>query len=68
MAVLGCLLVCTFGDYLALVLASVLTAAHTSKNLDSGDESENKDEGYERKELPPCMLCLSPHPRLTTLV
>ena len=47
MAVLGCLLVCIFGDYLAPVLASVLMAAHTSNNLDSGDESENKNEGYE---------------------
>ena len=47
MAVLGCLLACIFGDHLAPVLASVLMAAHTSNNLDSGDESENKNEGYE---------------------
>ena len=49
MAGLGCLLVCTFGDYLAPVLASVLIAAHTSNNLDFGDELENKNEGYESK-------------------
>ena len=44
---LGCLLVCTYDDYLAPVLASVLIAAHTSNNVDSGDEPENKNEGYE---------------------
>ena len=39
---LGCLLVCTLGNF----LASVLVAAHTVKNyLDLGDELEN--EGYE---------------------
>ena len=38
MANLGCLFVCTFGDY----LAHVLIAAHTANNLDSGDELENK--------------------------
>ena len=41
MAGLGCRFVCTFGDY----LAPVLIAAHTYNNLDSGDESENKNEG-----------------------
>ena len=41
MANLGCLFVCTFGDY----LAPVLIAAHTANNLDFGDELEN--EGYE---------------------
>ena len=41
MAKLGCLLVCTFGNF----LASVLIAAHTANNLDFGDELE--DEGYE---------------------
>ena len=45
MTSLGCLLVCTFGDYLAPVLASVLIATHTSNNLDSGDE------GYEGEGL-----------------
>ena len=40
-----CLLAYTFGNYLAPVLASVLIAAHTSNNLDSGDEPENKNEG-----------------------
>ena len=44
---LGCLLVCTFGDYLAPVLASVLISTHTSKNLNPGDESEKKNKGYE---------------------
>ena len=41
MANLGCLFVCTFGNY----LVSVLIAAHTAKNLDLGGEPE--DEGYE---------------------
>ena len=38
---LGCLFMCTFGDY----LAPVLIAAHTAINLDLDDEPE--DEGYE---------------------
>ena len=37
MANLGCLFVCTFGDY--------LIAAHTANNIDFGGEL--KDEGYE---------------------
>ena len=41
MANLGCLLVCTFGNF----PAPVLVAAHTVNNLDLGDEPE--DEGYE---------------------
>ena len=41
MANLGCLLVCTFGNF----LAPVLVAAHVLNNLDLGDELEN--EGYE---------------------
>ena len=41
MANLGCLFVCTFGDY----LAPVLIAAHTANNVDFGGEPEN--EGYE---------------------
>ena len=45
MAGLDCLLVYTFGDYLAPVLASVLIAAHTSNTVDSGDDPENKNEG-----------------------
>ena len=36
---LGCLLVCTFGNFLTLVLV----AAHTSNNLDFGDELENEE-------------------------
>ena len=44
---LGCLLVYTFGDYSVPVLASVLIAAHTSNSVDSGDKSENKNQGYE---------------------
>ena len=39
MANLGCLLVCTFGNF----LAPVLVAAHTVNNLDLGDENQ----GYE---------------------
>ena len=38
---LGCLLVCTLGNF----LASVLIATHTANNIDFGDE--NEDEGYE---------------------
>ena len=41
MATLGCLLVYTFGDY----LAPILVAVHTMNNLDCGDEPEI--EGYE---------------------
>ena len=41
MANLGCLFVCTFGDY----LAPVLIAAHTANNVDFCGELEN--EGYE---------------------
>ena len=41
MAGLGCLLVCTFGNY----LWSVLIAAHTANNVDFGDENE----GYENE-------------------
>ena len=40
MANLGCLLVCTFGDY----LWSVLIAAHTANNVDFGDEQGHEDE------------------------
>ena len=38
MADLGCLLVCTFGNF----LAPVLVAAHTVNNLDLGNELENE--------------------------
>ena len=41
MADLGCLFVCTFGNF----LAPVLIAVHTANDLDLGDEPEN--EGYE---------------------
>ena len=41
MANLGCLFVCTFGDY----LAPVLIAAHTANSIDFGGEPE--DEGYD---------------------
>ena len=41
MANLGCLLVCTFGNF----LVPVLIGAHTVNNVDFGDKSEN--EGYE---------------------
>ena len=42
MANFSCLLVCTFGNF----LAPVLIAAHTVNNLDLGDELEN-EKGYE---------------------
>ena len=41
MANLGCLLVCTLGNF----LVPVLIAAHAANNVDFGDE--NEDEGYE---------------------
>ena len=44
MANLGCLFVCTFGDY----FAPVLIAAHTANNVGFGDEPKN--EGYESEE------------------
>ena len=37
MANLGCLFVCTFGNY----LAPVLIAVHTANNVDFGDKPEN---------------------------
>ena len=43
MANLGCIFVCTFGDY----LAPVLVAAHTVNNLDLCDEQGHENEVYE---------------------
>ena len=43
MANLGCLFVCTFGDY----LVPVLIAAHTANNVGFGGEPE--DDGYENE-------------------
>ena len=43
MANLGCLLVCTFGNF----LAHFLVAAHAVNNLDLGDEQGLENEGYE---------------------
>ena len=43
MADLGCLLVCTFGNF----LAPVLVAVHTVNNLDLGHEPCYENEGYE---------------------
>ena len=37
MANLGCLFVCTFGDY----LAPVLIAAHKANNVDFGNENQD---------------------------
>ena len=42
MANLGCLLACTFSNF----LASVLVAAHTVNNLDLGDEQGYENKGY----------------------
>ena len=39
MANLGCLLVCTFGNFIA--------SAHTLNNLDLEDEQGRENEGYE---------------------
>ena len=43
MADLGCLFVCTFGNY----LATVLIAAHTANSLDFGGEQSHENEDYE---------------------
>ena len=43
MAHLGCLLVCSFGNF----LAPLLVAAHTVNNLDLRDEQGHENEGYE---------------------
>ena len=43
MANLNCLLVCTFGNF----LAAVLVAAHTVHNLDLEDKQGYENEGYE---------------------
>ena len=43
MANLGCLLVCSFGNF----LAPLLVAAHTVNNLDLRDEQGHENEGYE---------------------
>ena len=43
MANLGCLLVCTFGNF----PAPVLVAAHTVNNLHIGDEQDLENDGYE---------------------
>ena len=48
MAGLGCLFVCTFGNY----LAPVLIAGHTANNVDFGNEQEIKE---------PPSLCLGHH-------
>ena len=43
MANLGCLLVCTFGSF----LAPVLVAEHTVNNLDLSHEKSLENKGYE---------------------
>ena len=43
MANLGCLLVCTSGNF----LAPILVAANTVNNLDTGNEQGLDDEGHE---------------------
>ena len=43
MAGLGCLFVCTSGDY----VIPILTAAHTGNNVVSGDEQDHENEDYE---------------------
>ena len=40
---LGCLFVCTFGNY----LTPILIAAHTANNVDFGDEQDHEDERHE---------------------
>ena len=48
MANLGCLLVCTFGNF----LVPVLVAAHTMNNLDLSHGQSFENEGYESDEAP----------------
>lgn len=43
LANLGCLLRCTFSNF----LAPFLVAPHTVKNLDLGNDKRFEDEGYE---------------------
>ena len=43
MASLGCVFVCTFGNF----LVPVLIGAHTANNLDLGDEQGFENGGYE---------------------
>ena len=43
MANLGCLLVCTFSNF----LAPILVVAHTVNNIDIGNEQGLDDEDYE---------------------
>ena len=43
MANLDCLLVCTFGNF----LAPVLVAAHRLNNLDLGNQQDLENEGYD---------------------
>ena len=45
MANLGCLLVCTLGNF----FAPALVAAHTVNNLDLDNEQGHENEGYESK-------------------
>ena len=45
MAGLGCLFMCTFGNY----LTPILVAAHTTNNVDFGNEQDHENEGYEGK-------------------
>ena len=40
---LGFLFVCTFGNYLTLILIT----AHTVNNVDFGNEQSHEDEGHE---------------------
>ena len=54
MADLGCLLVCTFGNF----LAPVLVAVHTVNNLDLGHEPCYEKEGYESDLKKASFLCL----------
>ena len=54
MADLGCLLVCTFGNF----LAPVLVAVHTVNNLDLGNEPCYENEGYESDLKKASFLCL----------
>ena len=62
MANLGCLLVCTFGNF----PAPVLVAAHTVNNLHIGDEQDLENEGYKVILKKPRIFCV--HKRTVFLV
>ena len=60
MAGLGCLFVCTFGNF----LTPALIAVHTANNLDFGNKPGDEGDENDFKELP--SICLGDHLTLRT--